>query len=229
MIEIKARKLYDKKLAFEGELDISAGDCIGLVGNNGAGKTTLLRLITDLIQSTDGFVKVNGEQVSQSETWKKYTGIFLDDGFLIPFLTPREYLQLIADLAVISKGDLDNFIKPYAEFLPVELFQSATRIQELSKGNKNKVGILGALLIQPSLLILDEPFANLDPKSRSVLVARLKLLNAEGMTMIVSSHDLHYISEISTRTVLLDSGKVIMNAPTTDQTVFSLEAHFSVE
>lgn len=229
MLEINASKRYEKKLAFEGQVNIQSGECVGIVGNNGAGKTTMLRLITDLIKATEGEIRSKGKLVNESEDWKKYTGTFIDDGFLIPFLSPIEYLDLVAKLSAIPTEKLKSFLDENSGFYEESLLSSKHRIEALSKGNKNKVGILAALLIQPEVLILDEPFANLDPKSRSWLVKKLKSENEKGMTMLISSHDLHQITEISTRTLLLDKGRITLDQETNEETLRVLENHFQIE
>ena len=100
MIKIQnLKKIYNGNTVLDiDNLGVAKGELIGLVGNNGAGKTTLLRLILDLIQADDGFVESNGQKVNESETWKEYTGSYIDGRFLIDFLTPEEYFDFIADV-----------------------------------------------------------------------------------------------------------------------------------
>ena len=103
------KKIYNGNTVLDiDNLGVAKGELIGLVGNNGAGKTTLLRLILDLIQADDGFVESNGQKVNESETWKEYTGSYIDGRFLIDFLTPEEYFDFIADVYHIDDETLRN-------------------------------------------------------------------------------------------------------------------------
>ena len=106
------KKIYNGNTVLDiDNLGVAKGELIGLVGNNGAGKTTLLRLILDLIQADDGFVESNGQKVNESETWKEYTGSYIDGRFLIDFLTPEEYFDFIADVYHIDDETLQAMLK----------------------------------------------------------------------------------------------------------------------
>jgi ABC-2 type transport system ATP-binding protein len=229
MIELKnIKKCYGKKTALAvDDLTIGVRECVGLVGNNGAGKTTMLSLILDLIQPTQGFITSKGEQVSGTDKWKSYTGSFLNDGFLIPFLTPLEYFEFIAGLHGMNSQDVKSFLAENEGFYNDDI-TSKKYIRELSAGNKNKVGILASILWKPEILILDEPFSNLDPSSQSWLKTKLKMLNREGVTMIISSHDLNHISEISSRVLLLEEGSFIKDIKSGTETLQELESYFSL-
>ncbi len=229
MIELKnIRKIYGKKTALKVDsLVIGVRECVGLVGNNGAGKTTTLSLILDLIEPTQGFITSKGEQVSKRDDWKSYTGSFLSESFLIPFLTPVEYLEFIGGLHGLNSQDVKNFLRENEGFYNEDI-NTRKFIRELSSGNRNKVGILAAMLWKPEILLLDEPFANLDPTSQSWLKFNLKKLNVEGVTMLISSHDLNHISEISTRVLLLEEGSVIKDIKTNTETLHELESYFRV-
>ena len=122
MIKIQnLKKIYNGNTVLDiDNLGVAKGELIGLVGNNGAGKTTLLRLILDLIQADDGFVESNGQKVNESETWKEYTGSYIDGRFLIDFLTPEEYFDFIADVYHIDDEilqHLSGLISPIKEIL----------------------------------------------------------------------------------------------------------------
>ena len=108
--------------------------------------------------------------VAKSEDWKLYTGSFIDEGFLIDYLTPDEYFQFIASLHNMSAGDLEAALAGYEELFAGEIRGKKKYIRDLSKGNQKKVGIVGALLSNPDILILDEPFANLDPSTQFRLI-----------------------------------------------------------
>ena len=229
MIEISnLQKVYGQKTALSVDnLRIRTGEFIGLVGNNGAGKTTMLSLILDLIEPTKGWVKSKDLPVAKSDDWKKYTGSYLNEGFLIPFLTAMEFLEFIGDLHGKNKSEVNSFMKENAAFFTEEI-SSKKYVRELSAGNKNKLGILAAILTNPEIIILDEPFANLDPSSQSWLKVKLKKLNDEGVTMLISSHDLKHVTEICTRILLLENGIIIKDSNTNTETLVELESYFNV-
>ncbi len=229
MIELhNIRKCYDKKTALAiDNLVIRPRECAGLVGNNGAGKTTMLSLILDLIKPDEGYITSKGVRVSETDDWKNYTGSYLNEGFLIPFLTPMEYFEFIAGLHGLNMEDVTAFLGSNKGFYNEDI-TAKKYIRELSSGNKNKIGILASMLWRPEVLLLDEPFANLDPTSQSWLKFKLRELNSDGVTMVISSHDLNHISEISTRVLLLEEGSLIKDKTTGEDTLEELESYFKV-
>jgi ABC-2 type transport system ATP-binding protein len=208
-------------------LSIKPHEFVGLIGNNGAGKTTLLSLILDLIAPTKGVVFSKDQAVYKSDRWKSYTGSFLGENFLIPYLTPVEFLSFIGDLHGKNKADLENFINETAAFFSDGITEKKY-IRSLSMGNKNKVGILAAIYSSPEVLILDEPFANLDPGSQSWLKNALKELNQKGVTILLSSHDLKHVTDICSRVLLLEKGEIINDLSTHENSLQELEAYFKV-
>lgn len=210
-------------------LEIAEGESFGLVGNNGAGKTTLFSLLLDLIQPTTGHVTNNGINVNQSEDWKHFTSAFLDESFLIGYLTPTEYFKFIADLRGVSPTDLEVFLQPFAPFFNDEILDNSKYIRDLSKGNQKKVGIAGAFIGSPKVVILDEPFANLDPTTQIRLKNLLKdLAKQKNTTMLISSHDLQHTVEVSNRIVALQKGQVVKDIQTDENTMSELENLFAV-
>lgn len=211
----KLRKTFGEKVAVDiPELTIHSGELLGLVGNNGAGKSTLFRLILDLIKADTGTVHMkDGEvnvNVAETEVWKDWTGAFVDESFLIDYLTPDEYFQFIARLTDTTDEQLQEFLAQYQHFMADELAGQKKLIRTLSAGNKQKVGIMAAMLLRPKVLILDEPFNFLDPSSQNAIKHLLKKYNEEtGATILVSSHNLQHTVDISERIVLLENGKVI--------------------
>lgn len=192
------------------ELTLHSGDLIGLVGNNGAGKTTLMRLILDVIGATEGFVESNGRRVEQDETWKQYTGSFIDGRFLIDFFTPEEYFAFIARIYGIDKDTLSQRLKPFEPLMHGEIMGTKKYLKDFSQGNRQKVGIIGAMIIHPKVLILDEPFNYLDPSSQITVARLIAQLNRElGTTVLISSHNLSFVTDISTRVLLLEKGVVV--------------------
>ena len=168
-------KIYGKKTVLNiASLEIPKGQSFGLVGNNGAGKTTYFNLVLDLIKPTTGKVLNNDIQVNLSEDWKPYTSAFIDESFLIGYLTPEEYFDFIAKLRGVNEIDLKAFLQQFEELFNDEILGQKKYLRDLSKGNQKKAGIVGALIGQPEVVILDEPFANLDPTTQIRLKKTLK-------------------------------------------------------
>lgn len=214
---------------------VKSGDILGLVGNNGAGKSTLFRLMLDLLKAdegtvvmSDGNVRVN---VADTEDWKDWTGAFVDDSFLIDYLTPDEYFQFIARISGMSQEKLEEKMQTFASFMAGEVTGQKKLIRDLSAGNKQKVGIVAALLLEPKILILDEPFNFLDPSSQNAIKHLLVGYNAEtNATILVSSHNLAHTVDICPRIALLEKGRIIQDIDNTDhQAEALLESYFEVD
>lgn len=209
-------------------LEISKGESFGLVGNNGAGKTTFFNLLLDLIKPTTGSVVNQEIQVDQSEDWKPFTSAFIDESFLVGYLTPEEYFNFIAKLRGVSQADLSEFLKQFEELFNGEILGQKKYLRDLSKGNQKKAGIVAALIGTPEVVILDEPFANLDPTTQIRLKKTLKKINEESSsTLLISSHDLGHITEVCERIVVLNKGEVIKDLQTSEATLKELEQFFS--
>ncbi len=210
------------------KLEIPQGQSFGLVGNNGAGKTTLFRIILDLIRATGGSVQIDGNDVSKTEDWKKYTGSFIDEKFLIDYLTPEEYFNFLAKVYGLSKEDLQQYLALFNELFNDEVLGKRKYIRDLSKGNKKKVGVAAALLGNPAVVLLDEPFENLDPTSQIRLKKIIKTMMQERqVTFLISSHDLNHVTEICNRIVLLEKGLVKMDKDVNENTLAELTAYFN--
>ena len=211
------------------DLQINEGESVGLVGNNGAGKTTLFRIMLDLIRHDSGQVTSKGENVAGAEHWKTYTTSYLDEGFLIDYLTPEEYFYFIGGLSKQSRAQVDEFLASYTEFFNGEILKKGKYIRDLSKGNQTKVGVASCVLQNPRLLMLDEPFANIDPTTQFRLKSILKDLNKnKGVTTLISSHDLNHITDVCDRILLMEKGKIIKDIATNSGTLSELEAYFGV-
>ena len=193
-------------------LTVDDGELLGLVGNNGAGKTSLFRMLLDLLKPDEGSVSIDGITPSQSEDWKHFTGAYIDEGFLIDYLTPEEYFAFLAKVSFMSKDTLDERLKAFEHFTGGEILGQKKLIRNLSAGNKQKVGIISALLRQPRLVILDEPFNFLDPTSQNILKHMLTDYSQEThATILLSSHNLQHTIDISSRIVLLEKGHIIQD------------------
>jgi ABC-2 type transport system ATP-binding protein len=210
-------------------LTIPNRQSFGLVGNNGAGNTTFFRLILDLIEASFGEVLLEGQPVVRNDDWKSQVGSFLDEGFLIDFLTAEEYFNFVAKLHNVSKDDLSLFLHSMEEFFNGEVLGTHKLIRDFSKGNQKKIGIVAALIGNPSYLILDEPFTALDPSSQIRLKRFLNDLQTKlNITMLISSHDLNHITEVCNRIVILEKGKVVKDLQTNEDTLEELESYFAV-
>lgn len=210
-------------------LEIPKGESFGLVGNNGAGKTTFFSLLLDLIHPTTGTVINHGIQVNSSESWKPFTSSFLDESFLIGYLTPEEYFYFIGDLRGQNKADVDIILAQHEEFFNGEILKNKKYLRDLSKGNQKKVGIIATLIGNPEVVILDEPFANLDPTTVNRLKKIIKeLAQNPAVTVLVSSHDLLHTVEVCNRIVALNKGEVVKDIQTSTETLAELEAFFAV-
>ena len=232
MIKIRnITKTYSKETVLKIDyLDINSGQTFGLVGNNGAGKTTLFSLMLDLIKPTTGEVLNDNINVRKSEDWKTFTSAFLDESFLISYLMPEEYFYFVGELRNFNKDKVDEFLKQFEDLFNGEILGGKKFIRDLSKGNQKKVGIIAALIGDPKVVILDEPFANLDPTTQIRLKKIIKTLSQKvGVTVLVSSHDLQDVTEVSDRIVLLEKGLVIKDIKKTKKTLQDLETYFNKE
>lgn len=210
-------------------LSIPKGQSFGLVGNNGAGKTTFFSLLLDLIQPTTGEIINNEIPVSTSENWKSFTTSFLDESFGIGYLTPEEYFNFIGDLRGQNKAEIDALLQKHQDFFNGEILENKKYLRDLSKGNQKKVGIIAALIGNPEVVVLDEPFANLDPATVNRLKKIIKeLAENPKTTILVSSHDLQHTVEVCDRIVVLNKGEVVKDIITSDETLQELEAFFAV-
>ena len=228
----KLKKNFGEKIAVDIEhYEINQGDMLGLVGNNGAGKTTLFRIMLDLLKADDGKVIINDIDVSQSEDWKSITGAFIDDGFLIDYLTPEEYFYSIGKMYGLKKEEVDERLIPFERFMSGEVIGHKKLIRNYSAGNKQKIGIISAMLHYPQLLILDEPFNFLDPSSQSIIKHLLKKYNEEHQaTVIISSHNLNHTVDVCPRIALLEHGVIIRDIINEDNSAEKeLEDYFNVE
>jgi len=209
------------------ELTIQAGESFGLVGNNGAGKTTLFRMILDLIRPTAGEVRINGKNVQGNDEWKSYVGSFLDENFLISYLTPDEYFDFVGKLHGYTRDDITTFKQKFEDLFHGEISGKDKYIGDLSKGNLKKVGIAAAFIGNPQVVVLDEPFENLDPTSQIRLKQLLKKEQEERkITYLISSHDLNHVADLCERIVILEKGEIIKDMKGQANMLEQLEEYF---
>lgn len=222
------RKNYKNGSALDiNSLEIPNGQCIGILGNNGAGKSTLFNILLDLVKPTDGFVSNFGIRVDQSEQWKAFTGGFLDEQFLIGFLTPEEYFSLIAEIREIDQNSLQLLLDQYQDFFSGEVLGKKKKyIRSLSKGNQKKVGLVASLIGKPKVLVLDEPFTNLDTTSQLLLREKIVRLKNKENIILISSHNIDHITEVCDRIILLEKGKIVKDLPTGKNISDELKKYF---
>lgn len=224
-------KVYngDKVLNIE-HLEIPAGQSFGLVGNNGAGKTTFFSLLLDLIEPTTGSIFNHDVTVNESEEWKSFTSSFIDESFLIGYLTPEEYFYFIGDLRKQNKADVDALLATFEDFFNGEIIGRKKYLRDLSKGNQKKAGVVAALIGNPRVVILDEPFANLDPSTQIRLKKIIREMASEKeITFLISSHDLIHITDVCERIVVMNQGVLVKDIYTSNATLSELENFFSGE
>ncbi len=221
-------KKYGSQLVLNVDaLEIPKGQSFGLVGNNGAGKTTFFSLLLDLIQPTSGKIINNEVQVDQSEAWKPFTSAFIDETFLIGYLTPEEYFYFIGDLRGANRADVNKLLSSFEDFFHGEILGQKKYLRDLSKGNQKKAGIVASFIGNPEVVILDEPFANLDPTTQIRLKAIIKDLTAkQDVTVLISSHDLMHVTEVCERIVVLNKGEIVKDIQTSAETLKELETFF---
>ncbi len=229
IVEIKEiTKIYNRQKVVDiPNTSINEDETVGLVGNNGAGKTTLFRMILDLIRPMTGKILSKGEDVAKGDHWKTYTGSYLDEGFLIEYLTPEEYFEFAGGLNGLSKQDVQLRLNDFDDLFNGEVLKKGKYIRDLSKGNKNKTGIVAAMMINPQILVLDEPFASLDPTTQIQLKRIIRENKARDVTMLISSHDLTHVTEVCDRIIVLEKGLIINDFETNDNSLRELEQYFS--
>ena len=225
------KKTFGEKVAVSIEsYTIEPGTMLGLVGNNGAGKTTLFRLILDLLKADEGEARIGDINVAKSEEWKQHTGAFIDDSFLIDYLTPEEYFHFIGKMYGLSKETVNERLQPFERFMNDEVIGQKKFIRNYSMGNKQKIGIISAMIHHPRLLILDEPFNFLDPSSQLIIKQLLKKYSEEhNALVIISSHNLNHTVDVCSRIALLENGVIIRDIQNVDNSAEKeLEAYFNV-
>ena len=210
------------------ELTVQKGEVFGLVGNNGAGKTTFFSLLLDLIRASRGKVLINEMPVAKSEDWKELVSAYIDESFTIGYLTPDEYFNFLGELRNMNETDVAAFLAQFSNFFKDEILGKKKLIRDLSKGNQKKVGVVGALMGNTEVIILDEPFANLDPSSQYQLRNIIKEYGKQkNKTILISSHDLDHVADVCSRIVILEKGEMVRDVQKTESTLAELEEFFT--
>lgn len=216
------------------ELNLNHQEITGFVGNNGAGKTTFFKSLLNLIKSDSGTIELIQGQSRiapfKTEEWKKFTGAYLDDSFLIDFLTPKEFFEFIGKINQMNKEEVGEFLEQIKTFTHDDILDEKKLIRNLSAGNRQKMGIAAAMMGRPKLLVLDEPFNFLDPSSQNRLKQMLVNYQRQNeATVFISSHNLQHTIDISQRIILLENGKIVKDLNNQSQSAEKeLEQYFNI-
>ena len=210
ILEIKSlNKQYGQLKALDNvDLDVTRGSVFGLLGPNGAGKTTLLRIINSILVKDSGSVKINGEDVSLSTS--HYLGYMPEERGLYGKMQVEEQIMYFGLLKGGEKSMLRQNMKEYMELF--ELSSDGKRkVEELSKGNQQKVQIISTLVHDPELVILDEPFSGFDPINGALLTQLINRLHNRNVTVMLSSHNMPAIEEMCSDIALINRGQMLLS------------------
>lgn len=229
---VDVRKCYHSGFVLDvPNLEIMAGERIGLVGNNGAGKTTLLLLLLGLLRMQRGDILLDGESVrSFSLSWRSKASSYMEESSLIPYLNPWEFWQFVGNAYGLDREERIRRLRDYEGFIELAIGAGRRKkyIREYSQGNRKKIGLVAAIMVRPRLLVLDEPFTNLDPRSRVALEDLLLALNARhGSTLFISSHDLENVVEVSGRILLIEDGRIFFDGASGRETLHFVREHLT--
>lgn len=212
VLEIKNyTKIYggDKKAADDVCITVESGDIYGFIGHNGAGKSTTIRAIVGVLDFTEGDILIDGHSVkTDSMACKKITAYIPDNPDLYENLTGIQYLNFIADVFEISVSDRDERIKKYADMF--EITEAlGSQISSYSHGMKQKVAIISALIHEPKLMVMDEPFVGLDPKATYILKEIMHEMCEKGAAVFFSTHVLDVAEKLCNKVAIIKKGKLI--------------------
>ena len=211
MIKLKSvTKLYGQSVAVK-NLDLEVGDreILGIIGHNGAGKTTTLKMMMGLVTPTSGTIEVMNRDMAKDSTYvKRSIGYLPEESPLYENMTVSEYLMFFSELYKVPKARARERIDSLLGSL--KLVERDKLTGELSKGMKRKVAIARALLHEPTLLILDEPNAGLDPLTSFFIIDYLKTLNSGGTTIVLSAHNLFHVEYICDRVGIMRNGELVL-------------------
>lgn len=207
MIELKnVTKKYGKSTAIDNmSFKIEKGEIVGFLGQNGAGKTTTMKLITGLIDPTEGNIYINNEKISSKS--KKMIGYMPENTPLYQELTVREFIDYIAELKCLKKEERKKEVEKLIKDLGLESVENKL-IKNISRGYKQRVSLAGALVGNPEILILDEPTVGLDPKQVVEIRNLIKSLR-KSHTVLLSSHILSEVTQMCQKVIIIDKGKIV--------------------
>ncbi len=210
---LEVRKLTKRYSAIPAVQDVSfsirPGQILGYLGPNGSGKSTTVKMLTGLIEPSDGEIFFRGENVLKNRLWfSRHFGYVPEEPYLYTHLTGREYLQLAGRLRGMQKTMLEQKIEAMLELFGLAEFRDM-QMSSYSKGMRQKVLLSAALLHDPEVLILDEPFSGLDVTAALVFRSLLQALANEGKMILYSSHVLEVVEKVCSEVVILHRGRVL--------------------
>lgn len=208
-IEHLTKQYGEKKAVDDLSLHIEAGEIYGFIGHNGAGKTTTLKACTGIMDFDQGDILINGHSIKNDPiACKRDIAYIPDNPDLYEFMTGIQFLNFIADIFEISEKDRDERIKKYADAF--ELTDSLGQsVSEYSHGMKQKLAIISALIHQPKLVLMDEPFVGLDPKASHLLKGMMRELCDSGSAIFFSTHVLEVAEKLCDKVAIIKQGRLI--------------------
>lgn len=203
------RKTYGSLVAVDNlSFSVKNGEIFGLLGENGAGKTTTFRMIMGLLEPDKGKITLDGKKIDYKVTDK--IGFVTEERSLLTKLTVKEMIEYYGVLKGMSETDIDKKLDYWLEKFEITEYKNK-KIKELSKGNQQKIQFISAVINDPKLLILDEPFTGLDPINVNLLKDAVKELQKKGCSIIFSSHQMEYIEDFCEQLIILVHGRAILN------------------
>lgn len=202
------KKRFNEHKAVDGiSLKVEKGSMFGMLGANGAGKTTTFRMILGLLDPTEGEITWNNQRLSYKQT--NLIGYLPEERGLYPKITVRDQLTYLAKLKGMKKGAILEEMKSWLHRFKAEEYENK-KVEELSKGNQQKIQFIAAVLHKPELLILDEPFSGLDPVNSDMLKEAVRYLQEQGTTIVFSSHQMRNVEEMCEDIIMLKKGKAVL-------------------
>lgn len=217
-------KSYDNRIVLNlSSLTLDSGINF-IIGNNGAGKSTLFKMILNLIEPDNGYVLIEDKNIIE-EYWKSYTGAYLDESYLISFLNCKEYFGFLFSIYNMDDYEKKEFEFEF-EFFLKDILSSNKRISDLSKGNKAKIGIASCFLGNNKIIILDEPFANLDHTSQ--LELEKILLNRRKSIILLTSHHYVNIMKNADRVLFIENGYITKDLSEKNDMIENIKLFFQL-
>ncbi len=204
-------KAYDKDPVLKGlNLEVPSGTIFGLIGPNGAGKSTLIGILTGLLQYESGTIVINGLNYNKSNEVeiKKRVAAVLQPPLLFENFTSYEFITYICEMYKIPTHDLDEKIHSLLEYFEIDEF-SQVKTKQLSSGSRKKLAFCAAILTEPKLLFLDEPFESVDVISIGRMKSVIRRLKDKGTTIFITSHILEVVENLCDDIAILHKGKII--------------------
>ena len=212
MLDVKnvAMSYGDVKAVQNLSFTIKPGEIFGLLGTNGAGKTTTFRMIMGLIKPKEGSISYFNHDVSYDDV--NTIGYMIEERSLLTKITVKELMMYLGQLKDVTKEDIETRLDYWLERFDITSYKMK-KVKELSKGNQQKIQFIAALINNPKLLILDEPFSGLDPINTEIFVSAIRDFQKQGAMVIFSSHQLDHVESFCEKIVVLEKGNVILEGP----------------